>query len=75
MEVLMQWRLNHVHKNSFMSGSPSGPCKRIDVRTGEVVEIIKREPLVVEKITPNKYAFGRPPGKRKPPWPVLNPGP
>jgi P pilus assembly chaperone PapD len=27
-----------------MSESKAGPCKRIDPRTGEVIEIVKRQP-------------------------------
>jgi hypothetical protein len=46
-----------------MSESKAGPCKRIDPHTGEVIEIVKRQPatrakrlqlFMREKIAPQK---------------------
>lgn len=33
--------LNHVPRNSFMSGSRASEVRRIDPKTGKVVEIVK----------------------------------
>jgi hypothetical protein len=45
-----------VHVNRSYSTGPASPCKRIDPRTGKVIEVLTRQPLEVEKV--KTYGWG-----------------
>jgi hypothetical protein len=46
--------LAHV-KRSYTAG-PASPCKRIDPRTGKVIEVLTHQPLEVEKVKTHDWA-------------------
>jgi hypothetical protein len=45
-----------VHVNRSYSVGPASPCKRIDPRTGEVIEVLTRQPFEVEKVKAHDWA-------------------
>jgi hypothetical protein len=44
------------HVNRSYSAGPASPCKRIDPRTGKVIEVLTRQPLEVEKVKTHDWA-------------------
>lgn len=44
------------HVNRSYSVGPASPCKRIDPRTGKVIEVLTRQPLEVEKVKAHNWA-------------------
>ena len=38
------------------SAGPASPCKRIDPRTGNVIEVLTRRPFEVEKVKAHDWA-------------------
>jgi hypothetical protein len=45
-----------VHVNRSYSAGPASPCKRIDPRTGMVIEVLTRQPSEVEKVKTHDWA-------------------
>jgi hypothetical protein len=50
----------HVSALAFVqrqpSAGPASPCKRIDPRTGKVIEVLTRRPFEVEKVKAHDWA-------------------
>jgi hypothetical protein len=44
------------HVNRSYSAGPASPCKRIDPRTGKVIEVLTRQPLEVDKVKTYDWA-------------------
>jgi hypothetical protein len=44
------------HVNRSYSAGPASPCKRIDPRTGKVIEVLTRQPFEVEKVKTHDWA-------------------
>jgi hypothetical protein len=44
------------HINRSYSAGPASPCKRIDPRTGLVIEVLTRQPFDVEKVKAHDWA-------------------
>jgi hypothetical protein len=45
--------LRHTPSHAFFSSGKASECRRIDPKTGEVIEVIKRQPFEVEKDRPS----------------------